>query len=267
MINPVWLARNVKRAFTLCPNWNDRIYLLHLMYAGKLPAFAQPKPNRPITFCYAPPVGTIKVILRNNKGSDTFIFGEVFDHRYYDFDLLVPPKTILDLGANAGFTAIFLARKFHQAQVACVEPIPQNVSVLRRNLILNGIQAQVFEAAVAVEDGIIRMAMGDRDYGHKVVETAVEDDKTVLGCKGISVASLMERLTWKRIGLLKIDIEGYERFLLKEKCEWLNRVDAICIECHPGYGEADLRALARGYGFLPPQLLRGIWLMQRDSCN
>jgi hypothetical protein len=39
----------------------------------------------------------------------------------------------------------------------------------------------------------------------------------------------------------------------------------MCIECHPGFGETEVRALAERFGFLPPRQLSGIWLMARPE--
>ncbi len=171
----------------------------------------------------------------------------------------------MDLGANAGYTAIFFNRKFPQAQIACIEPMPQNLAVLRKNLLLNGIPAAVIDAAVAVEDGLLQMETDAHDYGHKVAANMSETAGVLVSCEGVSVPSLMKRLGWERIGLLKIDIEGYERVLLKEKCDWLKLVDAICIECHPGYSEDDLKEMAAKYGFEQPKRLPGIWLVLAKS--
>jgi hypothetical protein len=65
------------------------------------------------------------------------------------------------------------------------------------------------------------------------------------------------------VGLAKIDIEGYEGVLLAHRLDWLERVDALMIECHPGYGERELHALSGKYGFLPPIEFRGVWVMHR----
>ncbi len=239
--------------------------MLRLIYAHKLHGWTKLTEGQSILFRYPPPVGTMRVILRSNAGSDNFVFGEVFDHGYYDFDLPTLPKTILDLGANAGYSAIFFSRKYPQASIACVEPMPQNVAVLRQNLLLNDIQARVFAAAIAVEDGPIQMETNVRDYGHKVAINGLEISGALVSCEGISVPSLMKQMGWERIGLLKMDIEGYERLLLTEKCEWLKWVDSICVEIHEGYDEADLKEMAATHGFDQPRCLRGIWLVLSKS--
>src|SRR5262245_22207843 len=99
-----------------------------------------------IGFRYPEPIGNIQLLLRANVGSDGFIHGEVFEHEYYRLPLLAPPKTILDLGANIGLTAVYFSRLFPMAALACVEPVPENLRVLARNLELNAIRATVIPA-------------------------------------------------------------------------------------------------------------------------
>jgi hypothetical protein len=65
--------------------------------------------------------------------------------------------------------------------------------------------------------------------------------------------------------LLKVDIEGHEKALFTSDCDWLNFVGAMCIECHPGFGETEVRALAERFGFLSSRQLSGIWLMARPE--
>jgi hypothetical protein len=79
------------------------------------------------------------------------------------------------------------------------------------------------------------------------------------------VPTICRQLGWSRIGLLKVDIEGHEKVLFAEGCEWLARVDVICIEWHDEFGEIELGKLADRFGFSRPQLLPGIWFMTRKQ--
>jgi FkbM family methyltransferase len=266
MINPWFFAQNLCKSWQVCPTWPDRWSRMRWLYSDKFPPRLQARRRR-IHFRYAPPIGDLSVLVRDNHGSDAFIFGEVFDHRYYDLPLPFQPRTILDLGSNAGFTVLYFARVYPQARIACVEPIADNLALLRENLAANHVSAEVFAAAVAVDDGRLTMTTDAHDYGHKV--SGIAYGPQVVGqtvdVEALSIPTLMKRLGWDRIDLLKIDIEGYEGVLLKEKCDWLSGVDAMCIECHEGYGEKDLRALAETYGFQPPRLLPGTWLLVRNG--
>jgi FkbM family methyltransferase len=263
-MNPVALLHNIHQSIIVCPTWRDRVNRLFWLYSNK-PSRKSTTRRRQISFRYPEPFNDIKVVVRDNCGSDAFIVSEVFDHRYYDFPLPFIPSTVLDLGANAGFTSLFFARKYPLAEIACVEPIATNVELLRENLELNKIQAAIFPVAVAVEDGSIAMEIAEKDYGHKVAN--ISYGANIMGrtidVEALSVQTIIKRLGWERINLLKVDIEGYEGVLLSENCDWLARVDAICIECHEGYSERDLKAVADRYGFTLPQLLPGTWLLVR----
>ena len=80
----------------------------------------------------------------------------------------------------------------------------------------------------------------------------------------VTVPSILQRLGWDRIGLLKMDIEGHEETVLSGNCDWLNLVDAICVEYHQPSGESKLARLANRFGFGYPQRLPGaIWFLTR----
>ncbi|WP_290599682.1 FkbM family methyltransferase [Anabaena sp. AL93] len=264
-MNPIALLNNINHSIKVNPTWGDRWSRLIWLYSNKPLVKPFSTGRHQINFQYASPIDKITLSVRDNGGSDAFIFSEVFDHCYYNLPLPFQPKTILDLGANAGFTAIFFARQYPSAEIACVEPIPGNVELLCKNLELNNIQAQVFQSAIAVTDGFLEMELDANDYGHKVA--GIEYGKKLTGktiqVEALSIPTLLQKLGWNRISLLKIDIEGYEAVLLKDNCDWLSLVDAICIECHEGYGEADLQYLAKSWGFSSPQLLPGTWLLLR----
>jgi len=236
------------------------------MYAAKLPDCLR-KQEFVITFRYGNPVGRIKMLVRDNVGADNFIFSEVFDHQYYRSDLIRKPKTILDLGANAGFTSVFFARFYDNPHIACVEPEPGNVRVLKENLRLNGVTADVFAVAVSTSDGSLRLRLDQHDYGHKIVDRDFETDDagTVTEVPAVSVPTILDKLGWDRVGLLKVDIEGHEKELLGGNCDWMQRVDAMYIECHEGFGESDLKRISKIYGFSDPQALPGVWLLDRPS--
>jgi len=256
-----WLLRNIHRSWQRGATVVDCAKRLQWMYADKQPRWMCPSEFN-IRFRHPPPVGRVDLLVRVNRGADAFIAGEVFEHEYYRLDLPVRPATVLDLGANAGFTAIYLSRQYPAAKVAAVEPIPQNLRVLERNLRANAPGVQVFAAAATAMDGVVTMTL-DRDHTHKVVDPREAGSDQRVNVTGISIPTIMRRLGWERIGLLKVDIEGHEKTLFAANCEWLRLVDAMCIEIHDGFDESDLRSMAGEYGFLPPSRLPGIWLLRR----
>lgn len=260
-----WLWRNTVNCWRSGETLGDSVKRLHWTYSPSLPRFLSPG-ERIIGLTYPPPIGSLRFLVRANGGSDAFILGEVFDHQYYELGLDAEPATILDLGANAGFTATYFARRYPCAALACVEPWPPNVRVLERNLALNQVKADLIQAAVAVRDGSLWMEEAAMDFGHRIVEFASPASRT-REVPAMSVPTIMRRLGWSRIGLLKVDIEGYEKILFAGACEWLHLVDVACIECHEGFGEPELRRVADRHGFAAPRQLPGIWVLVRSPSH
>lgn len=158
-------------------------------------------------------------------------------------------------------SSVYFSRVFPGADLVCVEPIPENLRLLKQNLAMNAVHATVIEAAIDPIDGSVL----PRDYGHKVAANTGASASATLKVEALSVPTLLQRLAWDRIGLLKVDIEGHEAILFANNCEWLSVVDVICIECHDGFGEAELQRLGDRFGFTRPRRLAGIWLMGRDG--
>lgn len=178
---------------------------------------------------------------------DFFAFQEIFVDRYYD-DAPGEPATILDLGANCGYATLLFACRYPNARLAAVEPHPANVSALRRNLALNGVEAMVVAGAVTREDGPATLHVST-SLGHSLAAEGPLDPTKGVVVDGWSVPTLMRRLGWDRIDLLKIDIEGYESVLFADRPAWLGRVSRIIGEVHDGYGFAALRSDLAPLGF------------------
>ncbi len=231
-------------------------------YAGRLPA-ALRRQVWTISLRYPPPIGAVRLMLRDNRGADLYIWSEVFQQQVYALPFAAPPATILDLGANIGLAAVYFARSFPAAAIACVEPAPDNLELLRCNLAMNCVDVRVFAAAVHSENGVVEMRRGDKDYGHAITRPGSDGERFEVAA--VTVPAIMECMGWERIALAKIDIEGHETVLLSERCDWLRRVDAICLEYHVEGAREHLGALAERYGFRPPRVLpRGLWFLSRE---
>jgi FkbM family methyltransferase len=259
------LADNVAASWRRRASLPDFVRSLLFAYANKLPRLVQ-RQEWTIGFAYPAPIGNVRLLLRTNHGADAFIRSEVFDHQCYRLPIAQAPKTILDIGANIGLTAIYLARAFPGAALACVEPIEKNLRLLTRNLELNDVQATVFPGAAHSEDGRVLMELTPADYDHRIalLPGTLPSTASPLEVPALSVQTIMHRLNWDRIDLVKMDIEGHEKILLAQNCEWLNSVETLCLEYHHHHAEVDLACTARRFGFLRPQRLSGeIWFLTR----
>ena len=68
------------------------------------------------------------------------------------------PQWIVDLGANVGYTAAFLASRFPDARVCGVEMDPANAALARQNTRCYGDRVKIIEAAVWSYDGYCRFS-------------------------------------------------------------------------------------------------------------
>lgn len=159
---------------------------------------------------------------------DVAALGEVFYERQYDppaevdafLEALGHRPTILDLGANVGFFAVFAATSFPSARVIAFEPDESNVPLLRRTATANGWDWEVFEAAAATADGVVPFASGR--FTHSRIE---EGGATV---PGVDVMPFLERSD-----LAKIDIEGGEWAILTDERFRSAAPRALALEHHP----------------------------------
>lgn len=258
------LTRNAGTAWQRRASASDFVKRLAWTYSHRLPRSLRPK-SWTIGFRYPAPVGALRLRVRSNNGADAFIHSEIFEHEHYCLPLERPPGTILDLGAHIGLAALYLGRRYPGAAIACVEPWPDNLRLLARNLELNGVSAAVIPAAVHTSDGRVLLAPAARDYAHRIVTAAADKAGPTLEVDAVSVPTVVRRLGWQRIGLLKVDIEGHEDVLFGGDCAWLGQVDAMCIEWHVENGPARLAGLARRFGFAAPRQLAGAWFLTKTA--
>jgi FkbM family methyltransferase len=262
-MNLTWFKANTRVARKYCAGLGDGVKYLWLMYSnnGRLHQLTGERDFR-LDFAFPEPIGKIRLKLRNNKGADTFIFSELFLHNYYDLKIVAKPRNILDLGANIGLTTLFWNKAYPDSQLACVEPMPNNLDILKWNIAENKVNVTVIEGAVAVQDGEVFMEIADKDFGHQV-STDTKAGGNTIKVKAYSIDTILEKLQWPVIDLLKIDIEGYEAYLLKENCAWLFKVNHMIIELHETYLVEELRNLATAYGFSKPEDINGLWHLRR----
>jgi FkbM family methyltransferase len=96
--------------------------------------------------------GSVEITYRLNRG-DIWALHEVWIREIYRVPLKQNIAIIVDLGANIGLTALWLATHYGCNQLIAVEPVRANAELARRNLEQNGVCVEVIEAAVGAMDG------------------------------------------------------------------------------------------------------------------
>jgi FkbM family methyltransferase len=251
-MNPFQVIPHVAASWRHCVDYEDKFRLLSC-----LRNLSRTSRERIIAFRYPQPTGFLRLALRANGGVDCFHHCEVFEREYYRLPLGRTPATVLDVGAGIGLTAVYFSRLFPQARLACVEPDPESLCVLARNLSLNGVRARGFQAAVRAADGQLLIKQGAK----YVVPPATFSSG--LYAMTTSIPAIIASLGWDRIGLLKVDLPGAEADLLSDPGDWINLVDVLCIKSQSRFGDVEFRELASRFGFLPPRQRGAIWLLMR----
>jgi FkbM family methyltransferase len=242
-------ARLYRLARQLQLGWISTVKLFGVYYFGRRAVLRKLFPDSVVLDV----PGWGRIPLRAN-GCDYLLLIQMFVRQDYRLEAS-GVRRILDLGANIGMATVYLSRLFPQAEIACVEPSPQNTPLLKRAIALNGIRARVFEAAAGAESGSVDLYIAARPDCNSIYP--VECPSSVVAVPLIPVPEIMERMGWDRIDVLKIDIEGAEKELLGRNNSWLRNVRVITGESHvnAGYSYAQLKADLNGYGFVLETLI------------
>lgn len=201
------------------------------------------------------------------RTTDGKVFEEVFLEKIYAPYATGSAKTLVDLGANIGLSALFLDRVHGFDHIIAVEPDFENSRMLRRNLDGNvNAQVNLLRAFVGAERGFAMML--DSGYGSWGLRMGAPSEH------GIRVLRLDEIVPDVPDGvLLKCDIEGAERYVFPQISAWEDRVRYIILELHTEFFPADQldAALAssryewRIHGEITPGAVLAVFGLERGS--
>jgi FkbM family methyltransferase len=159
--------------------------------------------------------------------ADLRVYEEIFLDREYDL-ALGEPKFIIDAGAHIGLASLFFAERYPQATIAALEPEPDNFALLRKNC-LPYPSVHPINAGLWTHETYLKIENPGADtWSFRVVEADS-------GIRAVSIQDLMAQFGKVEIDVLKIDIEGAEREILRESGAWLGKVRTIIIELHDRY--------------------------------
>lgn len=139
-------------------------------------------------------------------------------------DYLREGDCLIDVGANIGLVTIEASLIVgSKGKVFSIEPHPKTFNFLKNNIALNHL--------TNIE--ILNIALGERE-GTILFSNIKSDDQNSIINQGIGVSVLIQRLenvvTIPRISLLKIDTEGYEKFVLLGATKLLKNTECVYFE-------------------------------------
>jgi FkbM family methyltransferase len=170
------------------------------------------------------------------------------EEEYLPLSRVTAPRLIIDCGANIGCTAVYLLTRFPGAQLIAVEPDAGNFAMCSRNLTGFGTRARVVQAGIWHRDATLRVQRGGfrdgREWSFQVRECAPGESGEV---PAVTISSLLRGSGHERIDILKVDIEGAERWVFANNCDdWLDRTACLAIEIHdPAARQIVLEAIGR----------------------
>lgn len=152
-----------------------------------------------------------------------------------------PGDTIVDVGAGDGLDSLVFSRGVGpEGRVLAIEAHPATFVLLEQTCRLNGLANVIpVQCAVMDEPGSVTMVEEGphRDYysviGASSAEAPTED------VPATTLDEVCEEHEIERIDLLKMNIEGAERYALQGAENALARATHVCVACHDFTSERD----------------------------
>ncbi len=186
-----------------------------------------------------------KTIIRGYKHSDFAVFRQIFNDQEYKTVLslfkLNKFKTenlvLIDAGANVGYTSLYFLQNIPNLKAFGIEPSESNMNIYKQNISLNNFEKQLIfypNALAEIENKSFIIDNSFRDGKDWAIATK-ESEKGEIN--GITINEIIKSNDLKNISILKIDIEGAERFIFNpaNNLSFLAITQIIAIEIHDEY--------------------------------
>lgn len=189
---------------------------------------------------YLYPLGSSRRTKRNGIQFDLDI-SHVVDHAiYYGYPeegmkqmepVIKNAKTIVDIGANIGATALHFARLNPQAKVFAFEPHPKTFGRATRNIGLNPFNnIQLINLGLGAKKETVRLyEVNEHNPGMNRILSTVED-KPFVEIKIETLDQVLANNGVAKVDFIKIDVEGYELSVLRGATNTLAAHPVLFIE-------------------------------------
>jgi FkbM family methyltransferase len=161
------------------------------------------------------------------------------------------PRNFIDVGANIGyFTCLMGKLAGPNGSLLAIEPEPQNFALLQENIKLNHLgNVNAVRSALGASEGTAMLGLykAANRGRHSLVATQAKNQIEV-PIKTLDELARSAGPPGESWSLLKIDVEGYEGFVLDGAKETLPRVETLVMEYSP--------ALLQSAGRDPAETLR-----------
>lgn len=128
-----------------------------------------------------------------------------------------PGMTVYDVGANAGYLSLVLARIVgSEGRVCAFEPDPQNAKALQANTRNNGLaNVSIIRKAVSDLTGIVTFASFSYSLVGHIAHEETPGDATLIQVEAVSLDDFVFTQMQPKPDFIKIDVEGGEEQVLR----------------------------------------------------
>lgn len=175
-------------------------------------------------------------IVGNSKSLILDLVDEIFVKEVYNpkFMKIKKGESVMDIGANIGVFSLY-AMKNGAERVYSIEPLPQNISLIRKNFTANRLnEPNIINAAVSQKNGVGIFYVADLDsHGLLFNHSYNQFHSGRINVRTIKLDELFTIYKIDRLDFLKIDCEGSEGEIINstKKSTW-KRIKKIAIEYH-----------------------------------
>lgn len=207
---------------------------------------------------------TVKFKGALNNGDVASIFGDIC----YKAD--VNGKTVIDIGANIGDTAIYFCLN-NAERVVAIEPFPYSYKYAKFNVIANNMidKIEILNAGYGKDSEV--NIKDKKSTASDIIE--ISDNGKKINTYSLGTLINMCALNNKDDLILKMDCEGCEYNLLDEPIDVLRKFKIIEMEFHYGYKNLEFKLEEAGFSvehskpsksFLSESSLRKMALINKD---
>lgn len=217
-------------------------------------------------------VHLVDMMVRNGK--KTRFVGGIATYQYAKLEAALNDvknfKLALDCGAHCGEWSQHLVKRFDR--VVAFEPVPEHRELFERNV--NMEKCTLVPVALGDTEGVVdieiplettgnaHVAIGKRHPGTRHVPNP--DAQRVV--KGVQMKRL-DDFNIEDVGFIKIDVEGYERFVISGGKETIMKSKPVIIieqkknESAYGHEEDAARKMLESWGMKPITVMAGDWIL------
>jgi len=134
-------------------------------------------------------------------------------------------STIIDCGAYIGDSAFIFEKELSPKEIICIEPDEKNFEILLENIKLNNLNEKIKPLKCAISD---KEAKGEIHLSTSMGGYIIETEKGKVQISTIDNL-IFNQFKSQNVGLIKMDIEGYELLAIKGAKETIKKFKPVLI--------------------------------------